>query len=264
MSAPWKSAHLASIRLRSASTSLAPERSACCSELRNSEAVERSAFRRMTRSSFARLNSRSTRFCPARSQATQDFVLPARNAATSSAAAATSVADTSMPAAIKPTLLAIAALPPRPSPCRRAFDRFEGILFRCGGRRKARGRLQPLDDGGVIGAVADRVFGVGPGGEGRLEQRRAGVARPCEAGGERDVAAEEAKLAPGLEVPRHQVALDRLADIAAERVAERDHRGGVEAVALAEPDRLGGGEQARPAQEIGQGAGRLRRLRRRG
>ena len=52
----------------------------------------------------------------------------------------------------------------------------------------------------------------------------------------------------------------RLADIAAELVAERDHGGGVEAVALAETDRLGRGEQARAAQEIGDGAGRLRRL----
>src|SRR5216684_2021779 len=85
MSAPRKSAHLASIRLRSASTSFAPERSARCSVLRNNVASLRSASFKITRSSFMRLKSRALRSRPDRSHAMQDFVVPAKNASTSAA-----------------------------------------------------------------------------------------------------------------------------------------------------------------------------------
>src|SRR5215470_17587783 len=197
MSAPRKSAHLASIRLRSASTRMAPERSARCSVERNRLDAVRSAFFRMARSSLERLRSRSESFCPDRSQATQVFALPPRNAATSSGPAAATVANASTPTAIQPGLIPIARSLLASSPGRRALDRLElGIITCRRGRRKARQRLQPFDDRGVVGPVAERVLGRGPGIAGRLDERGTRIDRGGETGGERDVAAENAEAQP--------------------------------------------------------------------
>src|SRR5208337_2504971 len=101
---------LASTRLRLASLSFAPEKSARTSVARNSVAPERSTFLRLARSSLARLKLRFLRSRADRSHSMQFLVAPERNEAGSSAceeAPASIVAATTDESTIRQRIVSI-------------------------------------------------------------------------------------------------------------------------------------------------------------
>src|SRR5260221_14794370 len=133
--------------------------------------------------------------------------------------------------------MTILDLMPVTSSRRRALQRLRfGLRLR--GRLEARQRLQPFDDGGVVGAVAELPLGGIPGRQGCVDQRRAGVGRLCQTRRQVEIAPHKPELHTGFEPPRdHLPPQDIIEFTAAELIAKIEHRGRLETEAPAEPDR---------------------------
>src|SRR6266853_422529 len=127
---------------------------------------------------------------------------------------------------------------------RRRAPRRLGLRLLLWGRLEARQRLQPFDDGAVVGPVAEFPFCGAPGRKGRVDQRRTRVGRNRETRGQIEIATHKSELNTGFEPPGDHVPPQRRVEVAAaELVAEIEDGGRLESEALAEPDRLARGQE---------------------